>query len=71
MEKFDNTIEVSFGTDFVKEVDKTLDRLTDHGLVLSVSKKNGVDCIKYTIAFKNAEGAFMFGKTRCSQLKGI
>ena len=70
MSKFDNTIEVDFGTDFISEVDKTLSSLANHGLVLSVFKKEGVDCIKYTITFLNAEGAFMFGRTR-PQLKGI
>lgn len=70
MEKFDNKIEVSYGTDFIKEVDRTLNNLKRNELVLSVDKKNGVDCVKYIIEFKNAEGAFLFGLTR-PQLKGV
>jgi len=70
MEKFENKVEVSYGTDFIKEVDETLENLKKHELVLSVEKKNGVDCIKYIIEFKNAEGAFLFGRSR-PQLKGI
>lgn len=70
MEKFENKIKVSYGTDFIEEVDKTLDNLKDHKLVLSVEKINGVDCINYLIEFKNAEGAFLFGLSR-PQLKGV
>jgi len=68
--EFENKIEISFGTDFIDEVDKTLENLKNNGLVLSVEKKNGVDCIKYIIEFKNAEGAFLFGRSR-PQLNGI
>mgnify|MGYP006393883007 CR=1 FL=1 len=50
--------------DFIKEVDRTLDNLKNHKLVLSVEKNNGVDCVKYTIKFSSAEGAFMFGLSR-------
>ena len=70
MEKFDNKIEVSYGTDFIEEVDKTLDNLKKNGLILSVVKSDGIDCIKYVIEFKNAEGAFLFGRSR-PQLKGV
>jgi hypothetical protein len=70
MEKFENKIEVSYGTNFVKEVDRTLDNLKNHNLVLSVEKNNGVDCIKYIIEFKDAEAAFLFGLSR-PQIKGM
>lgn len=64
MNNFNNTIEVSYGTDFIKEVDRTLNNLKRNELVLSVEKNNGVDCVKYTIKFSSAEGAFMFGLSR-------
>lgn len=70
MEKFENKIEVSYGTDFVKEVDKTLDNLKKHNLISSIEKTDVVDGIKYIIEFKNAEGAFLFGRSR-PQLKGV
>ncbi len=64
MTKLENKLEVTFGTDFVKEVDKTLKFLEEKGLVLSIEKNNGVDCVNYIIEFKNAEGSFLFGRTR-------
>lgn len=67
--EFENKIEVSYGTDFIKEVDETLDNLKRHNLVLSIKKNNGIDCINYIIEFKNAEGAFLFGRSRPQQLK--
>ncbi len=70
MEKFNNKIEVSYGTDFIEEVDKTLDNLKSNELILSIEKTNGIDCVKYIIEFKNAEGAFLFGLSRL-QLRGV
>lgn len=67
---FENKIEVSFGTDLIEQVDKTLNNLKVHKLVLSVEKSNGVDCIKYIIEFENAEAAFLFGRTR-PQINGM
>jgi len=64
MDKFNNKIEVSYGTDFVLDVDKTLEKLKNNQLVLSINKTSGVDCVKYVIEFKNAESAFMFGLSR-------
>ncbi len=71
MEKIiNNIVKVSFGTDFINEVDKTLRFLEDKGLILSIEKNNGIDCINYVIEFKDAEAAFLFGRTR-PQLKII
>ena len=60
----DLLVEVSFGTDFIKEVDETLNKLKSHGLVRRFNKEESVDSFKYIIDFTNAEGAFLFGKTR-------
>lgn len=64
MGKFENKIEVSFGNDFTNEVDETLENLKKHELILSIEKNEVVDGIKYFIEFKNAEGAFLFGRSR-------
>lgn len=65
MEKLiNNKIDVSYGTDFINEVDKTLALLTNHELILSVEKNEVVDGFNYVIEFKNAEAAFLFGRTR-------
>ena len=70
MIEFENKIEVSFGSDMIEQVDKTLNNLKIHKLVLSVEKNNGIDCIKYIIEFKNAEAAFLFGRSR-PQINGV
>lgn len=64
MNKFNNTLEVSYGTDFIKEVDNSLEILMNNNLVLSIQKLDVVDGIKYTIEFSNVEGAFLFGLSR-------
>ena len=58
---------VSFGTDFIKDVDKTLDNLKDSGYIKKVNKKSGVDCFEYEIVFSNIDGVFLFGKSRPQQ----
>jgi len=57
-------VNVSIGTDFEVEIDDTLNFLKRHKLVKKVDKSPGVDCCNYLITFANAEGAFLFGKTR-------
>ena len=61
-------VNVSYGTIYEYEVDETLKELKKHNLVKKVDKTPGVDCFNYLITFVNAEGAFLFGKTR-PQLK--
>lgn len=57
-------VEVSYGTDIIEEVDETLNKLKRQGLVRYFSKFEKVDSFKYRIEFMNAEGAFLFGRTR-------
>ena len=59
---------VTFGTEFVEEIDETLDMFKKYRLVLDISKTEGIDCINYKIEFVDIEAAFLFGKTR-PQLK--
>ena len=68
-ENVDKILTVTFGTDFEKEVDDTLERLNREKLVVDIKKSSGTgDSIKYKITFTNVEGAFLFGKSR-PQLK--
>ena len=59
---------VSYGTDFVEEIDSTLAHLSKHNFVKDIEKTPGVNSINYLITFNNAEGAFLFGRSR-PQLK--
>ena len=58
------TLSVAFGTDFVAEVERTLEKLESEGLVKSFSKTKGVDSFNYKIEFTSVEGAFLLGKSR-------
>ena len=54
---------VTYGTDLISEIEKTLDTLATKGLV-SYTKQPKIDSYEYQIEFFNAETAFLFGLSR-------